>query len=75
MFFKAGQILALQRILNETRAGKGAWVLQRLEEALANRHKANAAAEEAQVWFCGFVFWKLIGRSPSREFSNIPYSI
>lgn len=52
VFFKAGQILALQKILNEARVDKGAWVLQRLEDALGNRRKANAAAEEAQVCIC-----------------------
>lgn len=49
VFFRAGQISTLQKILNETSADKGPWIFERLQEALANRHKAKAAADEAQV--------------------------
>lgn len=49
VFFRAGQISTLQRILNETGPEKAPWILSRLKEALANRQKAKAAAEEAQV--------------------------
>lgn len=49
VFFRAGQISTLQRILNETGPEKAPWILGRLQEALANRHKAKAAAEEAQA--------------------------
>lgn len=49
VFFRAGQISTLQRILNETTPDKAPWIFGRLQEALANRHKAKAAAEEAQV--------------------------
>ncbi|CAM9932796.1 unnamed protein product [Scytosiphon promiscuus] len=49
VFFRAGQISTLQKILNETGPEKGPWIFKRLEEALANRHKAKAAAEEAKA--------------------------
>ncbi|CAM9665996.1 unnamed protein product [Ascophyllum nodosum] len=49
VFFKAGQISTLQRILNETPPEKGPWIFKRLEEALANRQKAKVAAEEANA--------------------------
>ncbi|CAM9355556.1 unnamed protein product [Discosporangium mesarthrocarpum] len=49
VFFKAGQISTLEKILRDSSAEKGAWVFSRLEEALANRHKAKAAAEGAQA--------------------------
>lgn len=49
VFFRAGQISTLQKILNETGPDKGPWIFGRLEEALANRQKAKAAAEEAKV--------------------------
>lgn len=49
VFFRAGQISTLQRILNETSDDKAPWIFRRLEEALANRQKAKAAAAEAQV--------------------------
>ncbi|CAN0342915.1 unnamed protein product, partial [Ectocarpus sp. 12 AP-2014] len=49
VFFRAGQISTLQKILNETGPEKAPWIFERLQEALANRHKAKAAAEEAQV--------------------------
>lgn len=49
VFFKAGQISTLQKILNETPPEKGPWVFQRLQEALANRQRANATAAEANV--------------------------
>ena len=49
VFFRAGQISTLQKILNETGPEKGPWIFERLQEALANRHKAKAAAEEAKV--------------------------
>ena len=49
VFFRAGQISTLQKILNETGPEKGPWIFGRLQEALANRHKAKAAAEQAQV--------------------------
>lgn len=39
----------MQKILNETGPEKGPWIFGRLQEALANRHKAKAAADEAQV--------------------------
>lgn len=55
VFFRAGQISTLQKILNETGPEKGPWIFGRLQEALANRHKAKAAAEEAQVR-CTFCF-------------------
>ncbi|CAM9718264.1 unnamed protein product, partial [Hapterophycus canaliculatus] len=37
VFFRAGQISTLQRILNETPPEKGPWIFERLQEALANR--------------------------------------
>lgn len=49
VFFRAGQISTLQKILNETTCDKGPWILERLQQALVNRHQAKAAAEEAQV--------------------------
>lgn len=49
VFFRAGQISTLQKILNETPPEKGPWIFSRLQEALANRQKAKAAAAEAQV--------------------------
>eukprot|EP00903_Cladosiphon_okamuranus_P011132 g10508.t1 len=49
VFFRAGQISTLQRILNETGPEKAPWIFGRLQEALANRHKAKASAEEAQA--------------------------
>ena len=49
VFFRAGQISTLQKILNETSAEKGPWIFERLQEALENRRKAKAAAEEARV--------------------------
>ncbi|CAM9166452.1 unnamed protein product [Ascophyllum nodosum] len=48
VFFRAGQISTLQKILNETSAERAPWIFKRLEEALANRQKAKAAAAEAQ---------------------------
>ncbi|CAM9178970.1 unnamed protein product, partial [Hapterophycus canaliculatus] len=49
VFFRAGQISTLQKILNETGPEKGPWIFERLQEALANRQKAKAAAEEAKA--------------------------
>lgn len=49
MFFRAGQISTLQQILDESSADKGPWIFERLQEALANRQKAKAAADQAQV--------------------------
>ncbi len=49
VFFRAGQISTLQKILNETPPEKGPWIFERLQEALANRQKAKAAAGEAKV--------------------------
>ena len=49
VFFRAGQISTLQKILNETSADKAPWIFGRLQEALENRRQAKAAAEEAQV--------------------------
>eukprot|EP00752_Nemacystus_decipiens_P009380 g8383.t1 len=49
VFFRAGQISTLQKILNETPAEKGPWIFERLQVALANRQKAKAAAGEAKV--------------------------
>lgn len=49
MFFKAGQISTLQKILNETPPEKGPWVFERLQQALANRQRAKATAAEANV--------------------------
>lgn len=49
VFFRAGQISTLQKILNETGPEKGPWIFERLKEALASRQKAKAAAEEAKV--------------------------
>eukprot|EP00752_Nemacystus_decipiens_P009414 g8417.t1 len=49
VFFRAGQISTLQQILNETGPEKAPWIFGRLQEALANRHKAKAAAEEAKA--------------------------
>ncbi|CAM9208802.1 unnamed protein product [Ascophyllum nodosum] len=49
VFFKAGQISIVQKILNETGPDKAPWIFQRLQEALANRQKAKAAAEESQT--------------------------
>lgn len=49
VFFRAGQIAVLHKILNETPADKFPWVLSRLRLALANRRMARMAAEEAEV--------------------------
>lgn len=49
VFFRAGQISTLQRILNETPPEKGPWILKRLQEALDTRLEAKAAAGEANV--------------------------
>ncbi|CAM9886122.1 unnamed protein product, partial [Ectocarpus sp. 12 AP-2014] len=49
VFFRAGQISTLQKILNETPAEKGPWIFERLQEALANRQKAKASAGEAKA--------------------------
>eukprot|EP00904_Undaria_pinnatifida_P007215 jgi/Undpi1/3623/HiC_scaffold_16.g06993.m1 len=49
VFFRAGQISTLQKILNETPAEKGPWIFERLQVALANRQKAKAAAGEAKA--------------------------
>lgn len=49
VFFRAGQISTLQKILNETPPEKGPAIYKRLEEALANRQKAKASAGEAKV--------------------------
>lgn len=49
VFFRAGQISTLQKILNETGPDKAPWILSRLKEALANRQQAKAAAESARV--------------------------
>ena len=49
VFFRAGQISTLQKILNETPPEKGPWIFERLQVALANRQKAKAAAGEATV--------------------------
>lgn len=62
VFFRAGQISTLQKILNETGPEKGPWIFGRLQEALANRHKAKAAAEEAKVYmytnyYYAFIVW------------------
>lgn len=49
VFFRAGQISTVQKILNETTPDKAPWIFKRLQEALANRQKAKAAAQEAEV--------------------------
>ncbi|CAM9144262.1 unnamed protein product [Ectocarpus sp. 12 AP-2014] len=49
VFFRAGQISTLQKILNETGPEKGPWIFDRLQQALANRHKAKEAAKEAKA--------------------------
>ncbi|CAN0252584.1 unnamed protein product, partial [Ectocarpus fasciculatus] len=49
VFFRAGQISTLQKILNETGPEKGPWIFERLQQALANRHKAKEAATAAQA--------------------------
>eukprot|EP00903_Cladosiphon_okamuranus_P011080 g10459.t1 len=49
VFFRAGQISTLQKILNETPPEKGPWIFERLQVALANRQKAKAAAGEAKA--------------------------
>ncbi|CAN0100971.1 unnamed protein product [Scytosiphon promiscuus] len=49
VFFRAGQISTLQKILNETGPEKGPWIFERLQEALANRQRAKAAAEDAKA--------------------------
>lgn len=49
VFFRAGQIATLHKILNETPSDKLPWVLSRLRLALANRRLARIAAEEAEV--------------------------
>lgn len=49
VFFRAGQISVLQKILNETPADKLPWVMSRLRLALANRRMAVIATEEAEV--------------------------
>lgn len=49
VFFRAGQISTLQKILNETGPEKAPWILSRLKEALANRQAAKAAAASALV--------------------------
>lgn len=51
VFFRAGQISVLHKILNETPTDKIPWVLSRLRLALANRRMARIAAEEAEVTF------------------------
>lgn len=56
VFFRAGQISTLQRILNETPPEKGPWIFERLQEALANRQKAKAAAGDARVSTFFFFF-------------------
>ncbi|CAM9530215.1 unnamed protein product, partial [Hapterophycus canaliculatus] len=48
VFFRAGQISVLQKILNETPADKLPWVMSRLRLALANRRMAVIATEEAE---------------------------
>ncbi|CAM9517584.1 unnamed protein product [Ectocarpus sp. 8 AP-2014] len=48
VFFRAGQISVLHKILNETPTEKIPWVLSRLRLALANRRMARIAAEEAE---------------------------
>eukprot|EP00903_Cladosiphon_okamuranus_P015046 g13919.t2 len=48
VFFRAGQIAVLHKILNETPSDKIPWVLSRLRLALANRRMARIAAEEAE---------------------------
>lgn len=53
VFFRAGQIAVLHKILNETPADKVPWVLSRLRLALANRRMARIAAEEAEVIWIG----------------------
>lgn len=49
VFFRAGQISTLQKILNETTADDAKRISQRLREALEKRKAAKAAAEEAKV--------------------------
>ncbi|CAB1114761.1 unnamed protein product [Ectocarpus sp. CCAP 1310/34] len=49
VFFRAGQISTLQKILNETPAEKSPWIFERLQEALANRQKAKASSGEAKA--------------------------
>lgn len=49
VFFRAGQISTLQKILNETGPEKAPWILSRLKEALVNRQQAKEAAQSAQV--------------------------
>eukprot|EP00752_Nemacystus_decipiens_P008749 g7810.t1 len=51
VFFRAGQISTLQKILNETGPENRPWVFRRLQEALTHRRKAAAAAEGAQAAF------------------------
>lgn len=51
VFFKAGQISVLHKILNETPPERRPWVASRLKLALANRKMARLAAEEAEVGF------------------------
>lgn len=57
MFFRAGQISTLQKILNETTADDARRISDRLREALEKRHAAKAAAEEAQVRLVCVSFW------------------
>ncbi|CAB1099722.1 unnamed protein product [Ectocarpus sp. CCAP 1310/34] len=49
VFFRAGQISTVQKILNETGPEKAPWIMKRLKDALASRQEAKAAAEEAQA--------------------------
>lgn len=49
VFFKAGQISMLEKILNDKNSENAPWIFERLQGALANRSKAKATAEEAQV--------------------------
>lgn len=49
VFFRAGQIGVIHKILNETPPDKIPWVLSRLKLALANRKMGRIAAEEAEV--------------------------
>lgn len=49
VFFKAGEIATVQKILNDTGPEKAPWILARLKEALRNRQRAKEVAAEAQV--------------------------
>lgn len=49
VFFRAGQISTLERILKDKSEGRGEWILSRLNEALALRKAAKVKSEAAAL--------------------------